>query len=41
VIRRRGTDLDRFTLCVEQVKLDTLATEIQTGVQHCNGPPFV
>jgi len=40
-IRRGGTDFDRFTVSVEQVKVETLATEIQTGVQHCNGPPFV
>jgi hypothetical protein len=33
-IRRRRTDLDRCTLGVEQVEVETLAAEIQTGVQH-------
>ena len=33
-VRRRRTDLDRRTLSVEQVEVETLATEIQTGVQH-------
>ena len=40
-IRRRGTDLDRLTITVEQMEVETLATEIQSGVQHRNGPPFV
>jgi hypothetical protein len=40
-IRRRGTDVERRTLAIEQVEVETLATEIQPGVQHCNGPPFV
>ena len=40
-IRRRGTNLDRRTLTVQQVKVEALATEIQSGVQHCVGPPFV
>src|SRR4029077_4261791 len=40
-VGRRGTNLDRHTLTVKQMKVETLATEIQTGVQHCNGPPFV
>jgi hypothetical protein len=40
-VRRRGTDLDRRTISVEQVEVETLATEIQPGVQHCVGPPFV
>ena len=40
-IRRRGAILDRHTLAIEQMEVETLATEIQTGVQHCNGPPFV
>jgi hypothetical protein len=39
-IRRCCTNLDRRTLGVEQVKVETLATEIQTGVQHGNGPPL-
>jgi hypothetical protein len=33
-IRWRRTDLDRRTLGVKQVEVETLATEIQTGVQH-------
>jgi hypothetical protein len=33
-IRRHRTNLDRHTLSVEQVKVETLAAEIQTGVQH-------
>src|SRR6266496_5094932 len=33
-IRWRRTDLDRRTLGVEQVEVETLAAEIQTGVQH-------
>jgi hypothetical protein len=40
-IRRRSATLDRRTLVVEQVEVETLAAEIQSGVQHCNGPPFV
>jgi hypothetical protein len=40
-IRRRSANLDRRTLAIEQVEVETLATEIQSGVQHCNGPPFV
>jgi hypothetical protein len=39
-VRRRGTALDRRALTVEQVKVETLATEIQTGVQHRSGPPL-
>jgi hypothetical protein len=35
-IRRRRTDLDRHTLTVEQMEVETLATEIQTGVQPLN-----
>ena len=27
-------------LTIEQVEIETLATEIQTGVQHRNGPPL-
>ena len=33
-VGRRCADLDRRTLSVEQVEVETLATEIQTGVQH-------
>jgi hypothetical protein len=33
-IRWRRTDLDRRTLSVQQMEVETLATEIQTGVQH-------
>ena len=40
-IRRRGTNLERRTVTVKQVEVDTLAAQIQSGVQHCNGPPFV
>jgi Transposase DDE domain len=39
-VGRRGADLDRLTLTVEQVKVETLATEIQSGVQHRSGPPL-
>src|SRR5690242_4257550 len=40
-VGRRSAALDRLALSVEQVEVETLATEIQTGVQHRNGPPFV
>jgi hypothetical protein len=33
-IRRRPSHLDGRTLGVEQVEVETLAAEIQTGVQH-------
>jgi hypothetical protein len=33
-VRRRCTDVDRRPLSVEQMKIETLAAEIQTGVQH-------
>jgi hypothetical protein len=33
-IGRCGTNLDRRTLTVEEMEVETLATEIQTGVQH-------
>jgi hypothetical protein len=33
-IRWRRTDLDRRTLSVQQMEVETLAAEIQTGVQH-------
>jgi hypothetical protein len=39
-IRRRGTDVDRLAITVEQVEVETLPTEIQTGVQHRNTPPL-
>jgi hypothetical protein len=39
-IRRRGADVNRCTVVVEQVEVQTLATEIQTGVQHRSGPPL-
>jgi hypothetical protein len=39
-IRRRGTNLDGRSLTVKQMEVETLAAEIQTGVQHCNGPPL-
>jgi len=39
-IRRRCPDLDRRTVDVEEMKVETLATEIQTGVQHRSGPPL-
>jgi hypothetical protein len=40
-IRRSSATFDGHTLAIEQVEVETLATEIQSGVQHCNGPPFV
>src|SRR5262249_37292035 len=39
-VRRRRTNLHGRTLTVEQVEVETLATEIQTGVQHESGPPL-
>jgi hypothetical protein len=33
-IRRRRADLDRNTFIIEQVEVEALAAEIQTGVQH-------
>jgi len=39
-IRGRGTDLHRLALLIEQVKVETPATEIQTNVQHCDRPPL-
>ncbi len=36
-IRRRSANLDRHTLAIEQIEVETLATEIQPGVQHCVG----
>jgi hypothetical protein len=39
-IRRRGTNLDGRTLTIKQMEVETLAAEIQTGVQHRNGPPL-
>jgi len=33
-IRRRRSHLHGRTLTVEQMEVETLATEIQTGVQH-------
>src|SRR5438128_11307364 len=39
-IRRCGTNLDGRSLTVKQMEVETLAAEIQTGVQHCNGPPL-
>ena len=40
-VRWRSATLDCRTPAIEQVEVETLAAEIQTGVQHCNGPPFV
>jgi hypothetical protein len=37
---RCGTNLDRRSVTVEQMEVETLAAEIQTGVQHRNGPPL-
>jgi hypothetical protein len=39
-VRRRAANLDRRALPVKQVEVETLATEIQTGVQHRSGPPL-
>jgi hypothetical protein len=39
-IRRRNTNLDGRSLAVKQMEVETLAAEIQTGVQHRNGPPL-
>jgi len=36
-----GTRVDRRALVIEHAKVETPATEIQPGVQHCVGPPFV
>ena len=39
-IRRCRTDLNGRALTVEQVEVETLAAEIQSGVQHGSGPPL-
>jgi hypothetical protein len=39
-IGRRRATLDHPTLGVEQVEVETLATQIQSGVQHRSGPPL-
>src|SRR5438552_12437827 len=39
-IRRCGTNFDGRSLTVKQMEVETLAAEIQTGVQHRNGPPL-
>src|SRR4030095_6866785 len=39
-IRRPGTNIDGRSLTVKQMEVETLAAEIQTGVQHRNGPPL-
>jgi hypothetical protein len=39
-VGRRRADVDRPSLRVEQVEVETLATEIQTCVQHRSGPPL-
>jgi hypothetical protein len=39
-IRRRGTNLDGRSLTIKQMEVETLAAEIQTGVQHRNRPPL-
>jgi hypothetical protein len=39
-IRRRATNLDGRSLTVKQMEVETLAAEIQTGVQHELGPPL-
>jgi hypothetical protein len=33
--------LDEFALVAQQTDVDPLATEIQSGVQHEDGPPLV
>src|SRR5439155_27123760 len=38
--RRRRADLDGRALTVEVVEVETLTTEIQSGVQHRSGPPL-
>src|SRR6266550_3727024 len=40
-VRWRGASLDRPARLIEQTEIETLATEIQSRVQHCVGPPFV
>jgi hypothetical protein len=39
-IRRRGANLDGRALAIEQLGVETLATEIQPGLQHRGGPPL-
>src|SRR2546425_4855165 len=39
-IRRCSTNFDGRSLTVKQMEVETLAAEIQTGVQHRNGPPL-
>jgi hypothetical protein len=38
---QRSAHLNRHPLTVEQMEVETLATEIQSGVRHRSGPPFV
>jgi len=40
-VGRRSADLDLLAQLIEQAEVETLAAEIQSGVQHCVGPPFV
>src|SRR5205814_4226749 len=40
-VGRRSADLDLLAQLIEQAEIETLAAEIQSGVQHCVGPPFV
>jgi hypothetical protein len=39
-IWRRSTNVDGRSLTVKQMEVETLATEIQLGEQHRNGPPL-
>jgi hypothetical protein len=39
-VGRCGTNFDGRSLTVKQMEVEMLAAEIQTGVQHRNGPPL-
>jgi hypothetical protein len=39
-VRRRGVDGDGAAALIERVKVETATAEIQTDVQHCDGPPL-
>jgi hypothetical protein len=39
-VKRHRADVDRRALIVKEMEVETLATEIQTGVQHRSGPPL-
>ena len=40
-VRRDGELVELFPVVIQKTDVDLVSTEIQSGVQHCNGPPFV